>query len=153
MRSSSEIKSTVCIVTIYLAMLITGLYVCKPRECYKYCTSVWHCNPMMYRCVTLCRWPAKQTIPLSVLARNQTKGFGLEISAGPEVVTGREKRVGCEKERTGSWRRDTNRGSRHRTLEQRGESAWHESPVTVREDRVKMSAFQLLCGIFASNPC
>ena len=25
--------------------------------------------------VTLCRWPAKQTIPLSVLARNQTKGF------------------------------------------------------------------------------
>ena len=35
--------------------------------------------------VTLCRWPAKQTIPLSVLARHQTKGFGLEISAGPEV--------------------------------------------------------------------
>ena len=27
--------------------------------------------------VTLCRWSAKQTIPLSVLARNQTKGFGL----------------------------------------------------------------------------
>ena len=25
--------------------------------------------------VTLCGWPAKQTIPLSVLARNQTKGF------------------------------------------------------------------------------
>ena len=25
--------------------------------------------------VTLYRWPAKQTIPLSVLARNQTKGF------------------------------------------------------------------------------
>ena len=30
--------------------------------------------------VTLCRRSAKQTIPLSVLARNQTKGFGLEIS-------------------------------------------------------------------------
>ena len=30
--------------------------------------------------VTLRRWSAKQTIPLSVLARNQTKGFGLEIS-------------------------------------------------------------------------
>ena len=27
--------------------------------------------------------------------------FGLEISAGPEVVTGREKRVGWEKELTG----------------------------------------------------
>ena len=35
--------------------------------------------------VTLCRWPAKQTIPLSVLARNQTKGFGLEFSPRPEV--------------------------------------------------------------------
>ena len=51
--------------------------------------------------VTLCRWPAKQTIPLSVLARNQTKGFVLEISAGPEVVTGREKRV--------SWKRSSRR--------------------------------------------
>ena len=30
--------------------------------------------------VTLCRWSAKQTIPLSVLARNQTKGFGPTIS-------------------------------------------------------------------------
>ena len=27
------------------------------------------------RYVTLYRWPAKQTIPLSVLTRNQTKGF------------------------------------------------------------------------------
>ena len=26
-------------------------------------------------CVTQCRWSAKQTIPLSVLARNQTKGL------------------------------------------------------------------------------
>ena len=38
--------------------------------------------------VTQCRWSAKQTIPLSVLVRNQTKGFGLEISTRPEV--GRE---------------------------------------------------------------
>ena len=50
--------------------------------------------------VTLCRWPAKQTIPLSVLARNQTKGFGLEILVWPEEVTGREKRVGWRKELT-----------------------------------------------------
>ena len=48
--------------------------------------------------VTLCRWPAKLTIHLSVLVRNHTKGFGLEISVGPEVVTGREKRVGWTKE-------------------------------------------------------
>ena len=90
------------------------------------------------RRVTLCRWPAKQTIPLSVLARNQTKGFGLEISAWPEVVTGREKRVGWTKELTGSWRRDTDKGSRLRTPEQRGESAW-ERVQDSEEDRVKMS--------------
>ena len=30
--------------------------------------------------VTLCRWSAKQTIPLSVLAQNQTKSFGPTIS-------------------------------------------------------------------------
>ena len=34
----------------------------------------------MFSTVTLYRWSTKQTIPLSVLARNQTKGFGLEIS-------------------------------------------------------------------------
>ena len=43
--------------------------------------------------VTLCRWSAKQTIPLSV-ARNQTKGFGLEISGDRKWVREREKRVG-----------------------------------------------------------
>ena len=31
--------------------------------------------------ITICRRSAKQTIPLSVLARNQAKGFGLEIAA------------------------------------------------------------------------
>ena len=30
---------------------------------------------LTYSIVTLYRWPAKQTIPLSVLVRNQTKGF------------------------------------------------------------------------------
>ena len=41
--------------------------------------SLWKCLEVM-KCkipsyVTLCRWSAKQTIPLSVLARNQTKGL------------------------------------------------------------------------------
>ena len=35
--------------------------------------------------MTLCRWSAKQKIPLSVLVQNQTKGFGLEISTRSEV--------------------------------------------------------------------
>ena len=73
--------------------------------------------------VTLCRWPAKQTIPFSVLARNQTKGFGIEISAWPEVVTGREKRVGWTKEQqaVGYGTRTRAVDSGHR--EQRGEPA------------------------------
>ena len=100
--------------------------------------------------VTLCRWPAKQTIPLSVLARNQTKGFGIEISAWPEVVTGREKRVGWTKERqgVGDGTRTEAVDSGHPSREARQ----HEIGSS-EEDRVKMSAFQLLCGIFASNPC
>ena len=66
--------------------------------------------------------------------------FGLEILAWPEEVTGRKKRVGWEKELTSSWRRDSREASQQKI----GSS---------EEDRVKMSAFQLLCGIFASNPC
>ena len=44
------------------------------------------------RYVTLCRWSTKQTVPLSVLAENQTKGFGLEISGDRKWVREREKR-------------------------------------------------------------
>ena len=85
-----------------------------------------------------------------VLARNQTKGFGLEISAGPEVVTGRENRVGWTKELT-----ELATGHRQRQLTPdtgSREASQHEIGSS-EEDQVKMSAFQLLCGIFASNPC
>ena len=47
------------------------------------------------------RRSAKQTIPLPVLARNQTKGFGLEISAWPEVGKGT---------REGSWKKELEEG-------------------------------------------
>ena len=73
--------------------------------------------------VTLCRWSAKQTIPFSVLARNQTKGFGHEISAWPEVVRGREKRVGQRNSKLAvgeggrEWPVDTG--------QQRDQSAWY----------------------------
>ena len=90
------------------------------------------------RDVTLCRWPAKQTIPLSVLARNQTKGFGLEISPWPKVEGDARRELVGKKELTGSWRRDTDKGSRQWTPEQRGESA-RERVQTSEEDRVKMS--------------
>ena len=62
--------------------------------------------------VTLYRWPAKQTIPLSVLARNQTKGFWTWNLGGSGSGNGTRKRVGWEKELTGSWRGDTDRCGR-----------------------------------------
>ena len=76
--------------------------------------------------ITLCRWSAKQTIPLSVLARNQTKGFGLEISAWPEVGKGT---------REGSWKKGLEeavgdgRQTGQSTLDSR-ETSWHERGST-----------------------
>ena len=67
--------------------------------------------------VTLCRLSAKQTIPLSVLAWNQTKGFGLEISAWPEVGRERRSESWTKELEEGSWRRVTRVTSRHRTAE------------------------------------
>ena len=102
--------------------------------------------------------PPKQTIPLSVLARNQTKDswtWNLAVSGSGK---GTRMRVGWTKELAGSWRRDpaesswrldskkswrgtTDRGSQHRTpetvAEKRGSSHGEE-------DRLKMSAFELL---------
>ena len=89
--------------------------------------------------LTLCRWPAKQTIPLSFLARNKTKGFGLEISPWPEVEGDARRELVGKEAREGSWRGTTDRGSRHRTPGQRDQSegyrvqtsegrlSWHSS--------------------------
>ena len=97
--------------------------------------------------VTLYGWPAKQTIPLSVLARNQTKDFWTWNLAVSGSGKGTRMRVGWTKELRGSWRRDsrenwrgtTDRGSQHRTpetvAEKRGSSHGEE-------DQLKMSAFQ-----------
>ena len=83
--------------------------------------------------MTQCRWSAKQTIPLSVLARNQTKGlewnrdlrqdrkWGRKVrsqrSEGSEQ--GNANRESWKKEPTeDNWRRVTQRGSRQRTAEE-----------------------------------
>ena len=50
----------------------------------------------------------------------------------------RRELVGQKELEVGSWRGTTDRGSRHRTPEQRGESDERESRP-VKEDRVKMS--------------
>ena len=46
-----------------------------------------------------------------------------------------------------SWRGTTDRGSQHRTPETSG-----RQDGVQRGRRVEMTAFQLLCGIFSSNP-
>ena len=109
----------------------------------------WKCERTICSIVTLCRWPAKQTIPLSVLARNQTKGFGLEISPCPEVVTGREKRVG---QRSSRRELATGHGQGQSTVDTGAERrvGMRESPDQWRRSSQDESAFQLLCGIFAS---
>ena len=117
--------------------------------------------------VALCGWAAKADE--SVLARNQTKDswtWNLAVSgsgkgtrtgvddatqqravgagqqAGVDDVT-RQRAVGgwtAEKRTAESWRGRTDRGSQHRTPEQRGEAAWDR----VQREWVKMSAFQCL---------
>ena len=82
--------------------------------------------------VTLCRRSAKKTIPLSVLARNQTKGFGLEISGWPEVGKGIREGSWTKGLEEGSWRRTTDRAVD--TGQQRDELAW-ERVQSSEEDR------------------
>ena len=62
--------------------------------------------------VTLYRWPAKQTIPLSVLARNQTKGFWTWNLGVAGRGNGTREESWLEKGADKSGRRDTERGSR-----------------------------------------
>ena len=69
---------------------------------YVACYIITFINPTT---VTLCRWSAKQMIPLSVLARNQTKGFGLKISEWPEVGKGMREGSWTKGLKEGSWRR------------------------------------------------
>ena len=92
--------------------------------------------------VTLYGWPAKQTIPLSVLARNQTKGFRTWNLGVSGSGNGTRKESWLGKGADESWRRDTDRESRQWTPEQRGEAAWHEGPATVKniESRCRHSS-------------
>ena len=55
--------------------------------------------------VTLSGWSAKQTIPLSVLARNQTKGLGSRSPTRPEVEKERQIR-----EKPEQWARERQLG-------------------------------------------
>ena len=113
-------------------------------------------------------FPPRQAIPLSVLARNQTKDSWTWNLAVPGSGTGTRMRVGWTKEQRGSWRwtaggswqRDPAEGSWRWTAERRAAESWrvttdrgsqHWTPETVgdkigssEEDRLKMSAFVVL---------
>ena len=89
--------------------------------------------------MTLCRWSAKQTITLSVLAQNQTKGLDFEISTRPEVSKGTPVAVGRRnpQKAVGDGRGRRAVGSRHRTAE---ETSRHEIGSSSSDGRpVKMS--------------
>ena len=115
-----------CIFNIYMHKEYLVLNNKQRLTCYK----IWPPKPLLETLphVTLCRWSAKQTTPLSVLARNQTKGL--------DSRSRRERKLVRERERSGTKerrRRVTRVANRHRTAEvtsqhERG-SRW------VREDR------------------
>ena len=89
--------------------------------------------------VTLCGWSAKQTIPLSVLARNQTKAWARDLRRDRKWV--RKRDLGVEKGTLRKWVGDGWQrmavGSRHRTAE---ETNRHEIGSKISEGRaVKMS--------------
>ena len=113
---------------------------------------------MIFRVVTsdgnvaIYGWP-EQTIPLSVSARNQTKDFwtwNLAVSGSGKGTRERSwRRDSRDASQQKSWRGTTDRGSQQRTpktVAGKRESSHGE------EDWLEMPAFQLLCGIFASNP-
>ena len=112
-------------------------------------TSITYQILTIRQIVTLYRWPASRRFLCLFWRETRQRFFGLEISAWPEEVTGREKRVGRRKELTSSWRRDRGQKSWRRDSREASQQMIGSS----EEDRVKMSAFQLLCGIFASNAC
>ena len=87
--------------------------------------------------MTLCGWSTKQTIPLSVLARNQTKAWARNLRRDRKWVRERESGVGQRNPEEGSWRCRVAVGSRHQTAE---ETSWHEIASKISVGRpVKMS--------------
>ena len=67
---------------LYLIRILETICLCK--------LSAWRIVTWSYN-VTLCGWSAKQTIPLSVLVWNQTKGLDSRSPTRPEV--GEERQV------------------------------------------------------------
>ena len=87
--------------------------------------------------VTLCRWSTKQTIPLSVLARNQTKAWACDLRRDRKWV--RECESGVGQRNSEKWVGDGRRRRPINTEHRRDESAW-ERESSISEGRpVKLS--------------
>ena len=73
--------------------------------------------------MTLCGWSAKQTIPLSVLARNQTRAWARDLRHDRKWVREDQWGVGQRnsEKAVGDGRRRGAVGSRHRTAEETNE--------------------------------
>ena len=107
------------------------------------------CNFPSKYCVTLYRWSAKQTIPVSVLARNQTKGLDSRSRRDRKWV--RERERSWTKELTEvSWQRVTRVASRHRTAER--PVGWDRVQLQWGKTSQDESALLVVCRIFARNP-
>ena len=103
-------------------------------------------------CVTLCEWSAKQTIPLSVLARNQTEAWARNLRPDRKWVRERE-RAGWTKELIeGSWRRARQSGSWQSTSDcRRDQSAWNRVQQQWGKTSQDESVPLVVCRIFARN--
>ena len=101
-------------------------------------------------CVTLFGWSAKQTIPSSLLARNQTKG--LESRSPTRQEVGEERQI---REKPGQWARERQRRSWKKELR---EGNWRRETQRVSRQRSAMKktvkdelAFLVACRSFEKN--
>ena len=89
----------------------------------------------IHKCCKICRLSAKQTIPLSFLARNQTKGLDSRSRRDRKLARKRQRRWTRER-REVIWRQATERGSGQSTpVSRRDQSAWDRVQKQVREDQ------------------
>ena len=94
--------------------------------------------------MTLCGWSAKETIPLSVLAQNQTKAWTRDLDTTGNKQGNASQRLGRRnpEEALGDGRRRGAAGSRHRTAEEtsRHERVQHQWGKTSQDESALLVA-------------
>ena len=108
----------VCLFKRLIWFYQSALICLTPFNFHEYPTESFSRNTFNYwfpAVVALYGWPTRQTNPLSVLARNQTKDFWTWNLAVSGSGKGTRKRVGWRKELIGSWRRDSREASQQKS--------------------------------------